>query len=253
MNNSVWELRTGSSDSLKKKKIIRPKKNDLFQKKKSQNSEMGPSTVKRHNMQLYIWRSVSKSLPSDGASNKYLWANNEEIRGCSARSVSVPGFGLWNTAWNPWAEPLAPLRLSGPEQIHSTTVMPLFSIPTLRAGRNSPPKMQAFQCLRKSVWVNTVTQNNRLSWPILNKRNLKISPYSRTRRKMHTLWSPTERCWQELNVFTQHTDESCAKTSEVWLHSYVLRSDLLTGFCNRIMAQFGRGHGEVDKSTFFKR
>ncbi len=31
------------------------------------------------------------------------------------------------------------------------------------------------------------------------------------------------------------------QTSEVWLDSYVLRSDLLTGLCNRIMAKFGGG------------
>lgn len=93
-----------------------------------------PHIVKRYKMQLFNWRSVNKSLPLDAISNKYLWANNEEIRGCSARSVSVPWFGLWNTAWNPWAEPLAPRRLSGPEQIHSTTVMPLCSIPMLLRG-----------------------------------------------------------------------------------------------------------------------
>lgn len=104
-------------------------KNDLFSNQTSplnfaKFKKRSLHPVKRHKMQLFIWRSVSKSLLLDTVSNKYLWANNEEIRGCSARSVSVPGFGIWNTAWNPWAEPLAPFRLSGPEQIHSTTVMP---------------------------------------------------------------------------------------------------------------------------------
>lgn len=56
---------------------------------------------------------------------------------------------------------------------------------------------------------------------------------------MHIPWSPIECYWQELEVLTQHTGKSMCQTPEVWLHSYVLRSDWPF---NRIMAEFGGGH-----------
>jgi len=108
-----------------------------------------------------------------------------------------------------WAEPLAPVRLSGPEQIYSTTVMPLCSIPKAMTWAQA---LIHRQCLGKAVLINTAGEKNSLCWPILNKRNLK----SLLAASMHIHWSPIECYWQELKVLTQHTGKSMRQTSEVW-------------------------------------
>lgn len=108
------------------------------------------------------------------------------------------------------------------------------------SGINSSPTVQGFQCLGKAVWVNTATKNNSLSWPILNKRNLKSLLVAVPEERAHTV----ESHWvllARIESFNSTHRKSLRQTSEVWLHSYVLRSDLLTGLCNRIMAKFGGG------------
>lgn len=91
-------------------------------------------------------------------------------------------------------------------------------------GINSPPMVQGFQCLGKADWVNTATQNNSLSWPILNKRDLKSLLAAGPEKRAHSV----ESHWvllARLESFKSTHRKSMCQTSEVWLHSYVLRSD----------------------------
>lgn len=99
-----------------------------------------------------VWRSASNSFPLHATSNKYLWVNNEAIRGlfCSFH------LSLWYLEYYSRAETLATLGLSGPDWILGTRVMPLFSIPTLRRSLWYKDKT-SYMSWGLTYWLSFVT------------------------------------------------------------------------------------------------